>query len=172
MLANRSINQSTQPPAPIDIPIQAAINEGQGLGRTVAPELEAERAEFIYRCVCVARQDKTRQGTTRRDRDAATACLYRHVNAPLSELIDSPDQCFFLSSITHTHTHTHTPPSVQGAPGPEGVRRGAARDSGQRRRPHPYVLSGLCPPLYIYAYDGSGAPFSIPKPQANSPRST
>ena len=30
--------------------LQAAINEGQGLGR-VAPELEEERAEFIYRCV-------------------------------------------------------------------------------------------------------------------------
>lgn len=33
--------------------LQAAINEGQGLGRSVAPELEAERAEFIYRCVGV-----------------------------------------------------------------------------------------------------------------------
>jgi hypothetical protein len=49
---HRPINPATHPPTPTHTNThkKAAINEGQGLGRSVAPELEAERAEFVYRC--------------------------------------------------------------------------------------------------------------------------
>ena len=48
--ALRSSIPSHSPTHPPTHPIQAAINEGGALGR-VSPDLETERAEFVYRYV-------------------------------------------------------------------------------------------------------------------------